>query len=267
MVQAPLRCEIADGIATLTLDEPARLNPLTLPTQEALRARLAQLADDREVRALVLTGAGRAFCVGADLDGMRADADRPGSLGEHVAGLMARTSNPLIEQLRALPIPTVAAVNGPAAGAGVGLALACDLVVAARSAYFYLPFVARLGIVPDLGTTWFLARRIGQARATALTLLGERLPAERAAQWGLIWSCVDDDALAAAARETATRLAALPPQAALETRRAYEAADANDLTAQLRYEAGRQRELIDRESFREGVDAFLAKRPPLFKGR
>lgn len=267
MTDEPLLYDVRDGVATVTLDQPDRLNPLSVAIQYRLREVLAGIADDRSVRALVLTGSGKAFCVGADLGTMNAGAAGEQSLGDRTADFMNTTSNPLIADLRALPVPTVAAVNGPAAGAGVGLALACDVVIAARSAYFYLPFIPRLGVVPDLGTTWFLPRLVGRARAVALTLLGDRLPAEQAAAWGLIWACVDDAVLRDTAQAAALRLAALPAHAALETRRAYDASDANTLAAQLRYEAERQRDLIDRPSFAEGVDAFLGKRPPVFEGR
>jgi 2-(1,2-epoxy-1,2-dihydrophenyl)acetyl-CoA isomerase len=183
------------------------------------------------------------------------------------ADAMAELSNPLIEELRALPIPVVCALNGATAGAGVGLALASDLVVAARSAYLYLPFLPRLGIVPDLGTTWFLERLTGRGRAMGLALLGERLSAEDAVRWGLAWACVDDTALPTEALTLARRLARLPAGAALEARRAFDAAAGNTLAAQLAYEAQRQRELIDRPEFAEGVSAFMEKREPTFSAR
>jgi 2-(1,2-epoxy-1,2-dihydrophenyl)acetyl-CoA isomerase len=164
-------------------------------------------------------------------------------------------------------VPVLTALNGPAVGGGVGLALAADIVVAARSAYFYLPSMPRLGLVPDLGATWFIHEQLGRSRALALTLLGDRLSAEQAAQWGLVWACVDDASLREESIKLARRLAALPAHAALETRRAYQAARANELPAQLAYEAARQRELIDRDSFAEGVRAFSERRDPVFPGR
>lgn len=257
--------ERVGAVALLRLNIPARMNPLTLPLQQALRAALAELREDRSVRALLLTGTGKAFCVGADLGSMSPPEN--GSLGQQTADAMESLSNPLIEDLRTLPFPVVSAVNGACAGAGVGLALSADVVVAARSAYFYLPFMPRLGIVPDLGSTWFLERFVGRARALALSLLGDRLSAERAEQWGLIWSCVDDAQLPDAALALAQRLAALPAHAAQEMRAVYEAAGQQTLPQQLRYEAERQRELIDRPAFAEGVQAFLAKREPVFPGR
>ncbi|OYU84930.1 MAG: enoyl-CoA hydratase, partial [Burkholderiales bacterium PBB5] len=242
-----------DGdIAILTLDNPARLNPISSTLQRSLLQAVADVAADRGIRALVLTGAGRAFCSGADLAGGLSSDDGSGQSPGNRA---------------ALPMPVVCAINGVAAGGGLGLALVGDVVLAARSAYFYLPFMAKLGIVPDVGSTWFYQRLLGSGRATALTLLGDRLSAEKAAAWGLIWDCVDDDQLMPQALAIARRLTTLPAHAALETRRAYEAAAGNTLTEQLAYEAERQRELIDRPEFREGVAAFLEKRPPAFPPR
>jgi 2-(1,2-epoxy-1,2-dihydrophenyl)acetyl-CoA isomerase len=263
--------EVEDSVAIVTLNEPATLNPLSPHQASELLAILARVREDRSVRALVLTGAGKAFCAGANLSDMAADdgsSETPGkTLGNSTADTMEALSNPMILALRELPVPVLTSLNGAAVGGGVGLALAADIVVAARSAYLYLPSMPRLGLVPDLGATWFLQEQAGRARALALTLLGDRLPAEQAAQWGLIWSCVDDDALRAESMKLARRLAALPPGAALETRRAYRAARTGDLAAQLAYEAARQRELIDREAFAEGVRAFAERRNPVFPGR
>lgn len=251
-------------VLVLTLNIPSRLNPIARPLQHALRARLALLREDPSVAALVLTGAGKAFCVGADLSSMGGETDAQGSLGERSYESMEALSNRIIEDLRTLPVPVVCAVNGPAAGAGVGIALAGDVVLAARSAYFYLPFMPKLGIVPDLGTTWFLERFVGRARAVGLSLLGEKLPAEQAAQWGLVWACVDDEALQAQALGLAQRLARLPAHAAREIRAAYESAGRSTLVEQMRYEAERQRELLDGAAFAEGVRAFREKREPVF---
>jgi 2-(1,2-epoxy-1,2-dihydrophenyl)acetyl-CoA isomerase len=258
---------VTGGVATITFNIPHKLNPLPASLQHAVRARLAQVRADAAVRVLVLTGAGRAFSVGADLASMAPGGDGGTSIGNATADLMQSVSAPLIEELRELPVPVVSVVNGPAAGAGVGVALAADIVLAARSAYFYLPFMPQLGIVPDLGTTWFLPRAVGRARALGVSMLGQRLSAEQACDWGLIWACVDDDALPAEAHAITTRLAALPAHAASELRRIFDASERNDLRTQLALETARQRELIDGEAFAEGVRAFVEKRPPRFRGR
>ena len=258
--------EAKDGVVTLTLNLPAKLNPIALDLQHELRAALARVREDRGVRAVVLTGAGKAFCVGADLSAMR-PPEANETLGDQTAKWMQSVSNPLIEELRALPVPVVCAVNGAAAGAGVGLALAGDVTIAAKSAYFYLSFLPKLGIVPDLGCTWIIPRLVGPARAMGMSLLDERLGAERAAQWGLIWACVEDDLLLLEAQQLAQRLARLPAHAVIEARRAFEASARHTLPEQLHYESERQRELLNRPSFAEGVAAFLQKRAPEFPGR
>ncbi|MBB3180701.1 enoyl-CoA hydratase-related protein [Variovorax sp. Sphag1AA] len=258
--------EVNDGIATITLNLPAKLNPIALELQQGLRDSLARVRMHPEIRAVVLTGAGKAFCVGADLSSMNPPDDGK-TLGNRTADWMQEMSHPLIEEIRALPVPVVCAVNGPAAGAGVGVALACDIVVAARSAYFYLPFLPKLGIVPDLGCTWFIPRRVGPARAMGMALLDEKLGAEMAAQWGLIWSCIDDDLLLLEAQKIAQRLARLPAHAVLEARKAIEVSERHSLSEQLHYESERQRELLDKPTFAEGVMAFLQKRAPVFPPR
>jgi 2-(1,2-epoxy-1,2-dihydrophenyl)acetyl-CoA isomerase len=258
---------VVDGIATLTLQHPTKPNPITMPLQRALLARLRELHEDRSVRAVVLTAAGRAFCVGADLEEMQQAAAVHASRGAWTADFMAELTNPIVLALRELPVPVVCAVNGAAAGAGAGLAMAGDVLLMAQSSYLYLPFIPKLGIVPDMGSTWLLPRRLGRQRAMALTLLGDRLPAQQAADWGVAWACVADDTLQQEARVLARRLAGLPAGAALEARRAYDAAERNDLRQQLEYERSRQRELIDRPDFREGVQAFLEKREPMFRPR
>ncbi|MDM0039624.1 enoyl-CoA hydratase-related protein [Variovorax sp. J22G21] len=258
--------EVEDGIATLTLNLPTKLNPITEDLQLALRDALARVAGDRSVRAVVLTGAGKAFCAGADLSAMQTPATGK-TLGDETADWMQGLSNPLISAMRNLPVPVVCAVNGAAAGAGVGIALAGDVVLAARSAYFYLSFLPRLGLVPDLGCTWFIPRLVGPARALGMALLDERVSADKAAQWGLIWNCVEDDLLLLEAQKTAQRLARLPAHAVLEARQAFAASERHTLDEQLHYESERQREMIMKPSFGEGVAAFLQKRPPAFAGR
>ncbi len=258
--------EMHDGVATLTLNLPAKLNPIAKDLQVELRDALDRVTDDKAVRAVVLTGAGKAFCVGADLSAMRTPEDGK-TLGDETADWMQSLSHPLITGLRNLPVPVVCAVNGPAAGAGVGLALAADVTLAGRSAFFYLPFLPKLGISPDLGCTWFIPRFVGRARAMGMALLDERVSAEKAAQWGLIWDCVDDDLLQSEAHEVAQRLAKLPAHAVQEARNAFAASERHTLDEQLHYESERQRDLIEKPSFGEGVAAFLQKRPPVFTGR
>jgi 2-(1,2-epoxy-1,2-dihydrophenyl)acetyl-CoA isomerase len=248
--------------AILTLNQPASFNGLTAQLQAEVLEALDEVAQQGEARALIITGAGKAFCSGADLAQLGADGGV--SLGNTVARIMEESSNPLILALRNLPIPVVAAVNGAAAGAGMGIALAADIVIAGRSAFFLSPFLPRLGIVPDMGTTWFLPQRVGRARALGLMLLGDRLPAEKAAQWGLIWSCVEDSVLMDEARRTATALGNAPQHAVLEARLVLDKAAGHDLADQLEYEKERQRELLDLPSFREGVEAFFEKREPVF---
>jgi 2-(1,2-epoxy-1,2-dihydrophenyl)acetyl-CoA isomerase len=261
-----VRLERDGDIAVITLDNPTRRNALSRDMQVGLRALVAQVAATPQIRAVLLTASGNAFCAGADLAGNAIpEGQEHLTRGQATRKVMEELSNPIITGLRELPVPVVCAIPGVAAGAGVGIALAADVVLAARSAYFYLPFIPKLGIVPDLGTTWFLQQLVGRGRAAALTLLGDRLSAEKAEQWGLIWSCVDDAALRDEAMKVACQLARLPAHAALETRRACEAAARNDLRAQLQYEADRQGELLDRPEFEEGVRAFLEKREPDFR--
>lgn len=252
------------SVAVITLNEPASANTFNPNLVSEVRHALAAVRADSSVRALLLTANGRLFCAGADLKG--GGRDRSG-YGEHGAKNMREHLNPMIAELHEQPVPVVIAVNGGAAGAGVGLALAGDVILAARSAYFYLPFIPRLGIVPDLGASWFLQRRIGSARALALSVSGERLSAEKAERWGMIHACVDDAALHDEALRMARQLARLPAHGMLEARALFDAAERNDLRAQLDYEADRQRELLDLPSFREGVQAFLEKRDPEFAGR
>jgi len=267
MSNSPVRLERDGDVALILFDAPERLNPLSLAFQEGLRALLAQVREDRDIRAVVLSGEGRAFCVGADLSSMGpAPAGETRSLGQRTADRMHTLSNRLILDLRELPVPVVSAVNGPCAGAGVGVALAADVVIAAKSAYFYLPFIPKLGIVPDLGGTWFMERLAGRGRALGLTLLGDRLSAEQAVQWGVAWSCVDDAQLMPEALAIAHKLAKLPAHGVIEARRAYDNAAINTLPQQLAYEAERQRELLDKPSFGEGVRAFLEKREAKFAG-
>ena len=254
--------DVAGGIARVTLNRPDRLNSFNAAMHAELRDALGRVAGDG-ARVLVLTGAGRGFSAGQDLgdrqalpDGARAD------LGESIE----RNYKPLVLALGALPLPTIAAVNGVAAGAGASIALACDLVIAAKSASFIQAF-SRLGLVPDSGATWFLPRLVGNARALGLAMLGERLPAEQAAAWGLIWRCVDDADFSAAVDRLAAELAAAPTRGLVRTRDALRAAATATLAEQLDRERDLQRELGYTDDYVEGVAAFSEKRAPRFTGR
>lgn len=254
--------EIRGGVARVTLNRPDRLNSI----DTAMRGELLRAVDDvarQGARALILTGNGRAFCTGQDLAERRpAPGTPPPDLGQSIE----RFYRPLVLALRALPLPVIAAVNGPAAGAGANLALACDLVLAARSARFIQAF-GRLGLAPDCGGSWFLPRLVGSARAMGLVLTGAALDAEQAESWGLIWKCVDDEALLPEAEALAARLAAGPTAGFAATKRALHAAAANTLEQQFDLERDLQRELGRSDDYREGVSAFFEKRPAVFKGK
>ena len=270
MTEPSVLFRVEDGVAVATLNEGDRMNPLTEAVQAGLKDAIARVREDRAIRAMVLTASGRGFCAGADLkDFSRRAGELPAgdSLGRYVGRMMEDTANPILHGLRNLPVPLVCAMNGVAAGGGVGIALAADVVVAARSASFYLSFVPALGIVPDMAATWALLRSVGRARAMGLTLTGEKLSAEKAAQWGVIWGCVDDERLMPEAMGIARQLAALPGHAIAETRALLDAAEDNTLDQQLVLERERQAALIDGASFAEGVQAFMQRRKPVFSGR
>lgn len=237
----------------LTLNRPEKLNSFTARMHEEIRDALDRL--DPDVRGLVITGAGRAFCAGQDLQERVATEGQDLDLGESIEKNYA----PLVRRLRGLPIPVIASVNGLAAGAGANLALACDVVIAARSARFFEPFCS-LGLIPDAGGTWFLPRLIGRARAMGLTLLSGELSAEDAAAWGLIWKCVDDAELSACIDEIAGRLAASPRLALAHAKRALNDSADNSLEEQLDLERDLLRELGRTAEYREFVAAFLEKR-------
>lgn len=254
-----------DGpIATLTLNRPETLNSISRQLTADARDALAEVRQTKSARALILTGAGRGFCAGAELNDSIVDGNGTQSAGQSLNASMRDYTNPLIVDLKELPIPVVAAVNGVAAGAGVGFALAADITIAARSASFVLTFGPKLGLVPDVGTTWHLPRRIGLARTMALSLLGSKLGAEQAVEWGLIWQCVDDDQLSATALQHARTLASAPSHIALELRRAMTQSQSNTLEQQLDYERERQCVMVEKPSFKEGVLAFREKRAPVF---
>jgi 2-(1,2-epoxy-1,2-dihydrophenyl)acetyl-CoA isomerase len=250
------------GVATLTLNRPDRLNAFTRAMHAELRAALARIEADPAIRAVVLTGAGRGFCAGQDLADLSFE---PGAMTD-LGALIHDDFNPLIRRLQALPKPVIAKVRGAAAGAGANLALACDLVVAGRGASFLQAFV-NIGLVPDSGGTWLLPRAVGGARAMGLAMLGEKLPAETAERWGLIWACVDDDALDAHVDALAARLARMPTRALGAIKHAIRHAATADLDAQLDLERDLQSQLGASHDYAEGVAAFLARRAPRFEGR
>ena len=253
------------GVARITLNRPDKLNSFNEEMHGALAAALDRAAEDPSVRAILLTGAGRAFCAGQDLADSAAAGAGAGPEMD-LGAAIERHYNPLVRRLRGLDKPVVCAVNGVAAGAGANVALACDIVIAAASAQFIQAF-CRIGLVPDSGGTWFLPHLVGEARAKGLALLGEGLPAQQALDWGLIWSVADDDALAGEAAALAARLAAAPTRSLGLIKRALHAAPSQGLDAQLDLERDLQREAGRTEDFREGVTAFLQKRKPDFKGR
>ena len=254
--------ETQDGVARITLNDPDRLNPITRPMLREIRVALGRIEEDETVRVLVLTGAGRGFCSGQDLTEAVVQTASP---AETVAESLDEFYHPMIDALRALRVPTIAAINGIAAGAGANVALHCDLVVAAQSASFVEAFT-RIGLVPDCGGTWLLPRLIGEARSRALMLLAEPLSAEEAVAWGLIYRAVPDDSFAAEVEALAARLAKGPTRAYTMIREALNAGASHGLSAQLDVERALQAEAAGSADFREGVAAFSEKRAPRFSG-
>lgn len=263
MTYQTIQLDLADGVATLTLNRPKSLNSFNAEMFTEIHAALKQVKDNPDIRCLLITGAGRGFCAGQDL------SDRNVAPGEQMPDLgnsVEKNYNPLIRTIKGLAMPVVCAVNGVAAGAGANIALACDLVFAARSASFIESF-CKLGLIPDSGGTWHLPRLIGHARAMGLTLLGDKLSAEQAEQWGLIWKCVDDEKLLEEATNVARHLATQPTFGLSMIKRAINASYANTLDQQLDLERDFMRLGGRSEDYREGVKAFMEKRPPQFKGR
>ena len=254
-----LRVEIDGPVATLTLDRPEALNALTAPIKVALRKALESIAADRSVRAVILTGAGRAFCAGQDL----AERDEPDAAPLEVE--LRERYNPIVRLLRSMGQPVIAAVNGVAAGAGASIALACDIRIAAEEARFVLAF-GRIGLVPDSGATWFLPRLVGSARATEMALVGDPIDAEHALRIGLVSKVVPRDELLAAARALADQLSAAAPLAIAMTKQALDRTWSIDLDAALDDEASLQGIAGATADHAEGLAAFREKRPPRFTG-
>lgn len=265
MERTPVIAALENGVLTLMLNRPQRLNAMSNALIEAMNRELARARDDADIRAVLLTGIGRGFCAGADLAGggtVDASAAQPPDLGAN----MDRIFNPMIRAMRELPKPIVGAINGVAAGGGANLALACDIVLAARSARFDQAFV-RISLMPDLGGTYFLPHTVGDARARGLAMLGSSVPAEEAQRMGMIWQTVDDDRLMEEATGMARRLASGPTLSYAAIKKAIHSASANSLDQQLDLERDSQRALGRSADYKEGVAAFLAKRPAQFTGQ
>lgn len=262
-MDALILSHIEHGVMTLTLNRPDRLNSFNDEMHHQLAECLKQAERDDAIRCLLITGAGRGFCAGQDLNDRNVDPNGPApDLGWSVETFY----NPLVRRLAKLPKPVIAAVNGVAAGAGATLALGCDIVIAARSVNFVMAF-SKLGLVPDCGGTWLLPRVAGRARAMALALLGDKLSAEQAQQWGMIWQVVDDAELQEIASQLARHLATQPTFGLGLIKQAINAAETHTLDQQLDLERDYQRMAGRSDDYREGVSAFLAKRPPQFSGK
>jgi 2-(1,2-epoxy-1,2-dihydrophenyl)acetyl-CoA isomerase len=256
-----IQLEIATGVARLTLNRPDRLNSFTVQMHDEVSRGLETVARS-DARVLVLTGAGRGFCAGQDLSDR---AVAPGSDGVDLGESLEKRYNPLIQRLTSLDMPVICAVNGVAAGAGANIALACDIVIAARSAKFIQSF-ANIGLIPDSGGTWTLPRLAGQARAMGLALTGEPLTAERAEAWGVIWKCVDDDKLRDETDALAAKFASAPTKGLATTKKLIRESATRSLDQQLEVERDAQRMLGRTHDYTEGVAAFMEKRTPHFSG-
>jgi 2-(1,2-epoxy-1,2-dihydrophenyl)acetyl-CoA isomerase len=257
----PVLFSTEEGVATITLNRPDALNAMTDSLMRGISDAFARVADDPDVRVVIVTGAGRGFCAGADLSAV---GNAPASPGPFT-GAQENPFNDAMRALKECPVPTLARVHGPAAGGGFGLAMACDITIAAKSAFFVATFGPKLGIVPDLGTTWSLPTRAGRARALGIALLGDRLSPEQAEEWGLIWRAVDDDQLDAEVARVAAILKRSSPNASTRIRKAIDAALHNTFSDQLDLEMEHQAVLIPKNMI-EGAQAFMEKRDPTFDG-
>ncbi len=253
---------VDNGAAVLTLNRPDRLNSFTAEMHEEMQAALTEIERNGSIRALLLTGAGRGFCAGQDL-GDRAVA--PGGEAVDLGQSCENYWNPMVRRLAEMRIPVVCAVNGVAAGAGANVALACDIVMAAKSAKFIQSF-ANIGLIPDSGGSWVLPRLIGQARALAITLTGEPVLAEKAESWGMIYKAVEDEALMEEAQKLVARLAKGPTRGLAETKKRIRESSLNTLQEELDHERDAMRELGYSKDYAEGVAAFMEKRKPIFSG-
>ncbi|MDZ7853860.1 MAG: 2-(1,2-epoxy-1,2-dihydrophenyl)acetyl-CoA isomerase PaaG [Halomonas sp.] len=262
MSEAPLLYAVEDGVARITLNRPDSLNSFNAEMHAEMRQALKALRQDGSVRALLLTGNGRGFCAGQDL------SDRnvaPGAEAPDLGESLEKRYNPMLRTLKDLPFPVICAVNGVAAGAGANIALACDIVLAARSASFIQAF-CKIGLIPDSGGTWTLPHLVGMARAKGLAMLGDKLSAEQAEQWGMIWKVVDDESLQDEALSLAHHLANQPTRGLALIKRALHASTDNSFDTHLDLERDLQRLAGRTDDYREGVSAFMDKRQPSFKG-
>jgi 2-(1,2-epoxy-1,2-dihydrophenyl)acetyl-CoA isomerase len=266
MIYETLLVERDGALATLTLNRPDRLNAMSGGMMRELRAAMKDLLGDDGVRAILLTGAGRGLCAGADLKDMHQGSRGSGHARTRGGDGLRSTVNPMLLSMVSASKPIIAAVNGPAAGVGCSLALAADVVLAARSANSLQAFV-RLGVVPDGGILWILPRLIGRARSSVMMLRGEKIPAETAAEWGLIHQVLDDDKLMPAARAIAHKMAYGPTRAYAAIKRMIQASTSNDFATQLAFEAENQDAAFATQDFREGVAAFVERREAKFAGR
>jgi len=263
MTQPSILLEIDQGVALLTLNRPDSLNSFNTEMHAEIRAAISQVRKNAEVRALVITGSGRGFCAGQDL------SDRNVAPGAEVPDLgesIEKNYSPLLRSIRDLPMPVICAVNGVAAGAGANIALACDITLAAKSASFIQAF-CKIGLIPDSGGTWSLPHLVGMARAKGMALLGDKIKAEQAESWGMIWRCVEDDQLMEEAMQLARHLATQPTKGLALIKRALHASTNNTFDQQLDLERDLQRLAGRTDDYREGVGAFMEKRTPNFKGQ